>query len=124
VAEPLIPAELAVMVVVPGPALVADPPEEIVATEVTEELQVSAPVCAKLRVLPSTKVPTALKLVFVPLAITELAGVTAMDTRFDKSTFTETALLVTPRKVMVISAGPPTLLAMARPLLAVMKTFD
>ncbi len=120
--KPLTPAALAVMVVVPGPTLVAEPPEEIVATEVTEEFQLSAPVVARLRVLPSTKVPIALKLAFVPLAMTGLPGVTAIDRRLDKSTVIEAASLVTPRKLTVTLTGPPTVLPIARPLLAVMNT--
>ena len=92
------------------------------ATEGFDELQVTAPVAAKSRVLPSTKVPIGLNGITVPVAITRLPGFTDMEVRFDKSTLTVAPLLLMPRKLAKIVAGPPTLLPMAKPLLDVMNT--
>ena len=57
VAEPLIAAEVAVIVAVPTPLPVANPSAPIVATEVEDELQLTALV--RSCVLPSVYIPTA-----------------------------------------------------------------
>lgn len=59
--EPLFPPALAVISVEPDATLVAVPDEDIVATEGDAEFQLTAPELARLRVLPSLKVPLAMK---------------------------------------------------------------
>ena len=78
VVEPVMPTETALMVLVPVPTPVANPPAAIVATVVVTELQVAVLVrfCVEL----SENVPVAVNCSFVPFAIEGFAGVTAIDT--------------------------------------------
>jgi hypothetical protein len=78
VVEPVMPTETALIVLVPVPTAVANPPAAIVATVVVTELQVAVPVkfCVEL----SEKVPVAVNCCVVPFAIEGFAGVTAIDT--------------------------------------------
>jgi len=78
VAVPLIPPDVAVMVEVPGPVLLANPVASMVATEVEEEDQVTE---VSNCVLPSSKLPTAVNGRVVPTEIDGVVGVTAMETR-------------------------------------------
>lgn len=82
-AVPLTPPEDAVMVVVPVPVLLAKPVESMLATEVEDEDQVSG---VSSCVLPSSKLPTAVNCRVVPRAIVEVAGVTAIETRWAGTT--------------------------------------
>jgi hypothetical protein len=119
---PLIPPAVAAITVEPGATLVAVPTEDIVATEVDEEFQLTAPELARLRVLPSTKVPLAMKRRLVPFAMIGLVGETDTAVRLDKSTERSAVLLNTPPNDAVMETGPPTLLPTARPVLVVMNT--
>jgi hypothetical protein len=78
VVEPVMPTETALIVLVPAPTAVANPPAAIVATVVVTELQVAVPV--KFSVELSENVPVAVNCSFVPFAIEGFAGVTAIDT--------------------------------------------
>lgn len=113
---------MAFIVVLPEPTPWTSPLESIVATDVADEVQLTAFVLARLRTLPSLKVPMALNVICVFWAITGLLAASAMETRFDKSTVTDAALLLIPPNAAVIVAGPPTLFPNARPLLEVTNT--
>jgi hypothetical protein len=78
VVEPVMPAETALITLVPAATPVANPPAVIVATVVVTELQVAVPVkfCVEL----SENVPVAVNCSVVVFAIEGFAGVTAMDT--------------------------------------------
>jgi hypothetical protein len=78
VAVPLTEPELAVIVTVPVPALVANPVVSTLATEVAEEDQFTD---GSNCVLPSSKVPVALNCWLVPIAIDCTAGVTEIEIR-------------------------------------------
>lgn len=77
-AIPLTPPDVAVMVAVPVPVLLANPVRSILATEVEDEDQVRE---VSNCVLPSSKLPTAVNCKVVPIAMEGVAGVTAMETR-------------------------------------------
>src|ERR1700682_4322084 len=77
VVDPLIVPEVALIVVMPAPALEARPAALIVATDVAEELQVA--IAVKSWVLLSEKVPVALNCCAVPSCIEGFVGVTAME---------------------------------------------
>jgi len=78
VVEPVMPAETALIVLVPAATPVANPPAVIVATVVVTELHVAPLVkfCVEL----SEKVPVAVNCSVVPFTIEGFAGVTAIDT--------------------------------------------
>ena len=78
VVDPVMPIETALIVLVPVPTAVANPPAAIVATVVVAELQVAVPVrfCVEL----SENVPVAVNCSVVPFTIEGFAGVTAIDT--------------------------------------------
>lgn len=76
VVDPVTAPELAAIVVVPTPVLVASPPLEIVATPGEEELQLTALV--RYCVLPSLYVPVATNCCVWPLATKGAEGVTVM----------------------------------------------
>ena len=78
VVEPVMPTETALMVLVPVPTPVANPPAAIVATVVVTELQVA--VLVKFCVELSENVPVAVNCSVLPFAIEGFAGVTAIDT--------------------------------------------
>src|ERR1700727_1929797 len=75
--DPLIDADVAVIVEVPTPAPLARPAALIVAIEVVPELHVTVPV--RFCVVPSLSVPVAVNCCVVPLVIDGFAGVTAID---------------------------------------------
>jgi hypothetical protein len=77
-AVPLTPPDVAVMVAVPVPVLLANPVESIFATDVEDEDQVGE---GSNCVLPSSKLPTAVNCKVVPIAMEGVAGVTAMETK-------------------------------------------
>ena len=76
--EPLIPPEVAWIVVLPAATPVANPPLVIVAAAVFVEVQVAALV--RFKVLVSLYVPVAVNCCVAPLAIEALAGVTVIET--------------------------------------------
>jgi len=77
-AVPLIPPDVAVMVAVPVPVLLANPVASIAATDVEDEDQVRE---VSNCVLPSSKLPTAVNCKVVPIAMEGVAGVTAIEAR-------------------------------------------
>ena len=77
VVEPLIVPDVALIVAVPAPALVAKPPDAIVATEALDELHTA--VLVRFCVVPSLNVPVAVNCCVAPSAIEGFAGVTAID---------------------------------------------
>src|SRR5580692_3612377 len=93
-AEPLMAPEVAVMVVEPVATPVAKPLVEIVATPVGEVVHVA--VLERFCVVLSEKVPVAVNCCVLPLAIVEVAGVTAMETRVAAVTVKEAEPLMAP----------------------------
>jgi len=75
-AVPLTDPEVALMVAVPVPVLLANPVESMLATDVEDEDQVRE---VNNCVLPSSKLPTAVNCRVVPRAMDGVAGVTAME---------------------------------------------
>ena len=90
VAEPLMPAADAVIVVVPTLWQRATPLGATVATPVLDELQVT--LYPRLRVAPSLNVPIATKDCVVPFAIDGFAGSIAMETKFARFTVRDALL--------------------------------
>jgi hypothetical protein len=78
IVEPLMPADVASILLVPAATAVAKPPAAIVATVVVTELQVA--VLVKFCVELSENVPVAVNCSVLPFAIEGFAGVTAIDT--------------------------------------------
>lgn len=79
VAEPVTPADVAVMIVVPWPTLLARPPAPTVATVKEEVVHLAELV--RYCVLPSLKVPSALNCWVSPNEIEGVPGVTEIDLR-------------------------------------------
>jgi hypothetical protein len=77
-AVPLTPPDVAVMVAVPVPVVLANPVASMVATEVEDEDQVRE---VSNCVLPSSKLATAVNCKVVPSAMEGVPGVTAIETR-------------------------------------------
>ena len=77
-AVPLTPPDVAVMVTIPVPVLLANPVESMLVTDVEDEDQFRE---VSSCVLPSSKLPTALNCKVVPKAIDGVAGVTAIETK-------------------------------------------
>src|SRR5207249_717901 len=113
VVELVTPPELAPIVVVPIPLAVANPAMlgafAMVATLEEAELQcvVSVTSCT----VPSLKVPVAVNLMDVPLAIVGLAGVIAIDTRCTFATVRLVDPLTAPRVAVIVADPMATLLA-------------
>ena len=111
--ESLIEFKLAVMVVVPAPALVAKPllPEIllIVATDVTEELHSTAVVSSWLVLLLS--VPVAVNCWVVPSEMEVLSGVTSSDTRTGAVTVSVVEPLIEPDVAVMVVLPVATLVA-------------
>jgi len=103
VAVPLIEPAVAVMVAVPTPCPLANPPLAMLAT-VDDELQLT--VLLRSCVLPSLYVPIAAYCWLVPLAIDALPGLTANDTRTGAVTATLAEPLIVPPEVAVIVVAP------------------
>jgi len=103
VVVPLMAPEAALIVLVPVPTPVANPPEVIVATVVVSELHVAVLVrfCVEL----SENVPVAVNCFVVPLAIEGFAGVTAIDTSVG-------AVVVTVRVVEPLIAADAALIVL------------
>src|SRR5438105_270273 len=113
VVEPLIEPEVAVIVVVPAPALVASPcvPEAllIVATAVTDELH--STVVVMFCVLLLLKVPVATNCSLMPSAIEGLAGVTASPVRTGAVTVSVVEPLIGPEVAVIVVLRVATLVA-------------
>src|SRR5579871_4497097 len=77
VVDPLTPPELALIVLVPMPAPVANPPAAIVATDTVADVHVTEPV--RFWVLLSLNVPVAVNCCVKPFVSEGFAGVTAID---------------------------------------------
>jgi hypothetical protein len=77
VVVPLIDPDAALMTVGPDAEAVANPAALIVATDVTDEVQVTALVTSAL--LPFVKWPVAVNCTEVPMAVEGFAGVTTME---------------------------------------------
>jgi len=77
-AVPLTPPDVAVMVTIPLPVLLANPVASMLVTDVEDEDQVRE---VSNCVLPSSKLPTAVNCKVVPKAIEGVAGLTAMETK-------------------------------------------
>jgi hypothetical protein len=103
VAVPFTEPEVAVMVVVPVPRLVAKPVGSTVATPLDDEDQESD---VSNCVLPSSKLPTALNCSVVPMAIDGVAGVTAIASRWAATTVKVVLSVSVPMvAVMVVEPG-------------------
>jgi hypothetical protein len=104
---PVIPPELAVIVVAPGVSDVAKPMVPgallMVATDVEDELQIT--VVVRFCVVPSSKVPVAVNCWLVPKAMLGLVGVTAMETSAAGVTV-KVVLPVIPLELAVIVVAP------------------
>ena len=114
VVVPLMAPEAALIVLVPVPTPVANPPEVIVATVVVSELHVAVLVrfCVEL----SENVPVAVNCFVVPLAIEGFAGVTAIDTSVGAVTVRVVVPLRAPEAALIVLvpaatpvANPPAL---------------
>jgi hypothetical protein len=110
--DPLIDAEVAVMVADPAVTAVSRPVLEIDATPVAVDAQVTLPVmfCVEL----SVYVPVAVYCWVLPLGMEALAGVTAIETRFGLVTVRE-AVPLTEADVAVMVTGPPAATPVANP---------
>ena len=75
--EPVTPPELALIVLVPTPAPVANPPATMVATELGDDVHVTEPV--RFCVLLSLKVPVAVNCCVRPFVTDGFAGVTEIE---------------------------------------------
>ena len=115
VVVPLMAPEAALIVLVPVPTPVANPPEVIVATVVVSELHVAVLVrfCVEL----SENVPVAVNCFVVPLAIEGFAGVTAIDTSVGAVTVRVVVPLRAPEAALIVLvpaatpvANPPALI--------------
>jgi hypothetical protein len=116
-AVPLTEAEVAVIVLVPVPMLVANPAASTDATELEEDAQVTD---GKSWVLPSSKLPTALNCSAVPSAMDWFAGLTEIETRCAGTTVT-TVLSVNEPTVAVIVVEPAARVV-ASPVLSTVAT--
>jgi len=114
-AVPLTEPEVAVIVVVPVPTLVAKPVGSTVATDVEDEDQANE---VSSCVLPSSKLPTALNCWTVPAAIDCVEGLTEIETNCAGTTVsvevslrppTVAVIVVEPAAIVVTSPEPLTL---------------
>lgn len=99
---------LAVIVVLPVPALVVSPLASTVATLLEEEDQVNA---VNNCVLPSSKLPTALNCAVVPIAIEEFDGLTKIDNRCAGTTVSVLPSLNEPTVAVIVAVPAPTVAA-------------
>jgi hypothetical protein len=115
VVVPLIAPEAALIVLIPVPAPVANPPAVIVATLVVCELQLA--VLVKFCVELSEKVPVAVNCFVVPFVIEGFAGVTAIDTSVAEVTVRTVDPVTAPEAACILLipaatpvANPPTVI--------------
>ena len=114
--EPLTNPRLALMLLVPAASPVARPLEPIVAVAEVAEAQVTAAV--RSRCEPSEYVPVAVNCWFAPIAITGLAGATAMLTRVAAVTVKVVLPLTLPSVALMLDV--PAATPVARPVVAPM----
>jgi hypothetical protein len=107
--EPVTLPELAVIVAVPIPTLLASPVLSIVAVDTVSDDQFTT--LLRSCVLPSLKLPMALICCFVPSASEGVAGVTTSDTSTAEVTFSVVDPLTVPTLAVMLAVPSPTLLA-------------
>lgn len=113
VAVPSTAARLAVIVAVPTPAPMANPPDPIVAIASDDVLQLAADV--RFCWLPSLYVPVATYCCVVPFAIAPLPGLTANDTSTGGDTVTPVDVPTVPELALIFAV--PNAKAITKPLL-------
>ena len=101
--------DVAPMVVVPAPELVAKPEPLTTATPLLEELQVAVAVMSC--VLPSLNVPVAANCWVVPSAIDGLAGLIAIETKTAAVTVSVVEPVTEPEATPIVVAPTPALVA-------------
>jgi hypothetical protein len=116
VADPPIDPAVAVMMAVPTPCPLANPPLAMLAT-VDDEVQLT--VLVRSCTLPSLYVPVTANCWLVPLAIEALPGFTTNDTRTGAVTARLAEPVIVPPEVAVIVVTPGSTLAASPPLLTV-----
>ena len=122
VADPLIEPDVAVMIAVPTPCPLANPPLAILATA-EDEFQATEPVrsCA----LPSLYVPVTANCWLAPLAIEALPGLTDNDTTTGAVTATFAEPVTEPEVAVIVVVPGVTLVAYpAVPIVATAETDD
>jgi len=113
-AVPLTEPEVAVMVAVPVPVLVANPVVSTLATEVAEDDQFTD---GSNCVLPSSKVPVALNCWLVPIAIDCTAGVTEIEIRWAATTVRSDVSVNEPTFAVIVVEPAATVVASPDPLM-------
>jgi hypothetical protein len=118
VVEPLTVPETALIVLVPAPTAVANPPVVMVATPVVAELHVTEPVrfCVEL----SENVPVAVNCCFAPALIEGFAGVTAIDVSVAAVTVRVVEPLTVPETALIVLV--PTATPVANPPVVIVAT--
>lgn len=111
--EPLIVPEVAVMVAVPCPTLVANPlvAPEVLMVAVAAVSEDHVAVLVRFCVVPSVKVPVAANCCVVPSAMEGAAGVTAIETSAAVLTVSVVEPLTEPDVAVIIAAPWATLVA-------------
>src|SRR5579871_4483423 len=106
VVDPLIAPDVALIVLVPTPTPVANPPVVIVAVEVVPDAHVTDPV--RFCVLLSLNVPVAVNCCVAPLPIDGFAGVTAIDFSVAAVTVNVVDPLIAPDVALIVLVPTPT----------------
>ncbi len=101
---PLTAPDVAIMVVVPVPVLVARPEAFTDATLMFEEDHVTEGSCC---VLPSSKIPVAINCCVVPSAMEVLAGVTEIESRCAATTVRVAVSLTAPTVAVMVTLPAP-----------------
>jgi hypothetical protein len=111
--DPLMELDVAVMVAVPTPTLLATPcvPAALLMVAVVGLSDVQVTVLIRFCVLPSVKVPVAVNACVVPSAIAGIVGVTAIETRAAALTVSVVDPLIEPEVAVIFAVPWPTLLA-------------
>jgi hypothetical protein len=120
-AVPLIDAEVAVIVVVPVPMLVASPAEFTVATEVELEDQVAP---TSNCVLPSSKFPMALNCCELPMAMDWMAGITEIELKCALTTVRLEVSVKDPTVAVIVVDPAATVVATAELLMLATEVED
>lgn len=118
---PLTEPDVAVIVAVPGPVLVARPDALIEATLMLEEDHTTEGSCC---VLPSSKSPVAVNCWVVPSAIDEFAGVMEIESRWATTTVSEAVSLTAPTVAVIVAVPAPTVVARPLPSMVVTDVSD
>jgi hypothetical protein len=118
ITEPLMEADIAVIVLVPRDLLVASPPLEIVATAGADDVQVAELV--RSCVLPSEYVPVAVNCCVVPSTMEGSTGVTASDTSAACPTLSSAEAVMTPEVAVIVTVPAPR--PVDNPLAAIVAT--